>query len=225
MREAIAFVGPSGYGLDAALFVQARVQVRPPVRRGDVQRLAEESPPGDLVICDGVFQVAPAVSHAELCLALDRGWRVWGVSSIGAIRAYELRAEGMRGFGEVFAMFKRFEDFADDELCLLHFPEPPWFPVTEALVNLRHALAERGPMLGIDAQGAQRAIDCLRTLWFGDRSQARMREVLRQEAGCDERQLGLLFSWLSEHRVKTRDLEALLLRHPWLDGSGDERTP
>jgi hypothetical protein len=35
------------------------------------------------------------------------------VSSLSAIRAFELRDEVMHGFG----------NFTDDEMCLLHFPE------------------------------------------------------------------------------------------------------
>ena len=92
------------------------------------------------------------------------------MSSIGAIRAHEMRHEGMRGFGWVHAQFAAHPDFADDEMALLHLPLPPYTPVTEALVNLRYALQRRGAALGIGA-GRQRAlVDLLRECWFGDRS-------------------------------------------------------
>ena len=156
-------------------------------------------------------------------MALDAGWQVWGVSSIGAIRAHEMRDQGMRGFGEVFAMFSRFDDFTDDELCLLHFPEAPWFPVSEALVNVRHALDRRSRELGIDAAAAGRLVDELRALWFGDRTPERIRRLLIDAAGCNEHQADGLLSWLSAHRLKTLDLQQLLVRRPWR--VTDARTP
>lgn len=220
MREtsptAILFAGPSTYGLAADAWQAAGVELHPPVRRGDVQRWVDSTEgPGVLLICDGAFQNVPAVSHAELCAALDAGWQVWGVSSIGAIRAHEMRAEGMRGFGEVYAMFSRFDDFTDDELCLLHFPEEPWFPVSEALVNVRHALTCQGPALRIGMTSAQRLIDALRGLWFGDRTLERIRSLMLEAAGCSPMQADGLLSWLSAHRLKTLDLQKLLAQRPW----------
>jgi hypothetical protein len=227
MPEASApllFAGPSTHGLDPGLIAAAGVQLRSPVRRDDVRRLVGATPAaGTLIVCDGVFQSAAAVSHAELCLALDAGWQVWGVSSLGAIRAHEMREEGMRGFGEVFAMFARFDDFTDDELCLLHFPEPPWFPVTEALVNLRHALATHGPALGIGEAASQAVVQALRGLWFGDRTTDRIRALLSSTGGCTQAQADALLTWLASHRLKTLDLQTMLMQRPWAAARG--RTP
>ncbi len=220
----LLFAGPSTYGLEPGFCQAAGVQLLPPVRRGDVQRQVDAADlPGVMLICDGAFQNVPAVSHSELCAALDAGWQVWGVSSIGAIRAHEMRDQGMRGFGEVFAMFSRFDDFTDDELCLLHFPEAPWFPVSEALVNVRHALDRRSRELGIDAAEAGRLVYELRALWFGDRTPERIRRLLIDAAGCNEHQADGLLSWLSAHRLKTLDLQQLLVRRPWR--VTDARTP
>jgi hypothetical protein len=201
------------------------MDVRPPARRGDVDRLVHASPgPGVVVVCDGVFQAEPAVSHAELCRALDAGWQVWGVSSLGAIRAYELRDEGMRGFGQVYEMFHRLDDFTDDELCLLHFPEPPWFPVSEALVNIRHALARFGPEAGIGEAAAALVVDELRALWFGDRTEDRLRALLSARAGIGPKPIEQLLRGLRAHRLKTIDLAALLERRPW-HGAHSAGTP
>ncbi len=226
MPEALLFAGPSACGVDPALFAAAGVRLLPPVRRGDVDRIVRcQGEPGVLVVCDGVFQVAPAVSHAELCAALDAGWQVWGVSSLGAIRAHELRAEGMRGFGHVYEQFARFDDFTDDEMCLIHVPDPPYFPVTEALVNVRHALAQRGREDGIDAAAAQALVDGLRALWFGDRTPARIRELLVAAIGVAPARADRFLAWLRQNRVKTLDLERLLARRPWRDARPGAGTP
>jgi hypothetical protein len=222
----ILFAGPSAWGLDPALLETAGLTRRPPVRRGDIDRLlAQAEPPATVIVCDGVFHAEPPVSHAELCRALDAGVRIWGVSSIGAIRAYELRDDGMRGYGDAYAMFERFDDFTDDELCLLHFPEPPYFPVSEALVNVRHALERQGPALGISLDQADIVIDRLRALWFGDRTCERLRHVLTTDAAIDAHEADLLIAWISRHPVKTSDLERLLRLRPWESPIDGDRTP
>lgn len=225
-EPALLFAGPSTWGLPPSLLTEAGVRLLPPVRRGDVARhAAAHDKPGVMIICDGVFQVTPAVSHRELCDVIDGGWQVWGVSSLGAIRAHELRHEGMRGFGEVYAMFDRFEDFTDDEMCLLHCPEAPYFPVTEALVNLRHALDQRGPELGIGATAAAAVLGTLRALWFGYRTDERIRSVLIEEGQVAPQAAGQLLHWLSEHRLKTLDLERLLRARPWREHEARAGTP
>ena len=197
------------------MLLQDGVQLRRPVRRGDVDLLvATGSTPGVLVICDGVFQSVPAVSHMELCAAIDAGWQVWGVSSIGAIRAFELRDEGMRGFGYVYEQFSRHEDFTDDEMCLLHFPEDPWFPLTEALVNLRHALDVRGALLGISAEAGARAVATLSRAWFGDRTPELMQRAL-VDSGVVARDAHALLAWTSANRIKSIDLQRLMQARPW----------
>jgi len=212
----LLFAGPSTWGLSPALFVEAGVQLLPPVRRGDVGRQAgSRARPGVMIVCDGVFQIAPAVSHRELCEAIDAGWQVWGVSSLGAIRAHELRDEGMHGFGGVYEMFDRFDDFTDDEMCLLHCPVAPYFPVTEPLVNLRHALDQRGRELGIDDAAAAAVVDALRRLWFGDRTHERIRKALIEDGGVPVQAADQLLHWLSAHRLKTLDLARLLRAKPW----------
>ena len=181
--------------------------------------------PGVVILCDGTFEVSPAVSHRELCRAIDADWQVWGVSSLGAIRAHELRREGMRGFGDVHAMFQRFDDFADDEMCLLHCPEPPYFPVSEPLVNVRHALEQRGSALGLDDAAQQAVIVELRKLWFGDRSLSRIRAALLQAGGMAPLNADLMLQWLTSNRLKTLDLARLLAARPWVGAQALWETP
>lgn len=219
-RLATVFAGPSAFGLPPALRADPTIVWRPPAQRGDVDRLVDGGPPGVLVLCDGIFQSVPAVSHAELCRALDARWQVWGVASLGAIRAWELRAEGMRGHGRVFAMFERLPDLCDDELCLLHFPEPPYFPLTEALVNVRHALTQHGAACGIGAAAAQSLVDALSALWFGDRSEACMRTLLVDRLGVAPAGADAWLVLLRTQRAKSLDLADLLHARPWAGTRG-----
>lgn len=217
MSEVVLFAGPSAHGLTAALFERARVRRLPPAQRGDIESLVETAPrAGVILLCDGVFQAAPAVSHAELCSALDAGWQVWGVSSMGAIRAHEMRFEGMQGYGWVHAQFSVHSDFKDDEMALLHFPGPPYFQVSEALVNIRYALACRATDLGVSSTSCKALIDALRELWFGDRTEDRVRELMVKAAGMTSAQVEVLLQWLPSNRIKNKDLAGLLNAQPWL---------
>jgi hypothetical protein len=217
MRDVTLFVGPSAPA--SPRWARRGIRIQPPARRGDIERLVASCEPGVVVICDGVFQSEPAVSHAELCAALDAGWSVWGVSSIGAIRAFELRTEGMRGFGYVHAQFERFADFTDDEMCLLHVPQPPYVPISEALVNLRFALERNKAALKISDESQRRLLSALRDLWFGERTEERIRHLMLESAGFEPSSAERLLAWLRRHRVKTLDLVELMTLRPWEQAS------
>ncbi len=136
----ILFVGPTFKGLGAAAIDAAQAfQIRSPVKRGDVEALAGVEP-GVLVLVDGLFHDALAVGHIEIRNAVERGWQVWGLSSMGAIRAYEMRTLGVRGYGAVYERFYAEEDFQDDEVSLLHASAPDYTPISEPLIHLRAAL-------------------------------------------------------------------------------------
>jgi len=60
------FVGPTRYGLPERAVNDAALDVRPPVRRGDLHGLAAESPPGYVAIVDGLFHQELAVAHWEV---------------------------------------------------------------------------------------------------------------------------------------------------------------
>jgi hypothetical protein len=216
MRSTCLFAGPSANGVPKGLLTKGRTKLLPPVRRGDIDRLMRATTvPGIAIVCDGVFQSEPAVSHAELCRAIDAGWEVWGVSSIGAIRAYELRSEGMQGFGYVYSMFAELNDFADDEMCVLHFPEDPYFPVSEALVNVRYALRQNRQKLLISEAAEAAVLAQMRTLWFGDRTEDRIRSILINYGDMSAQHADTLLTWTARNRVKTIDLVNLMTSRPW----------
>ena len=178
-----------------------------------------------MIVCDGTFEVSPAVSHRELCRAIDAGWQVWGVSSLGAIRAHELRHEGMRGFGDVHAMFERFDDFADDEMCLLHCPEPPYFPSASPSSTCAMHWNSAAARWAWTMPLSRPSIADLRSLWFGDRSLSRIRAALLQAGGMAPLNADLILQWLTSNRLKTLDLARLLATRPWVGAQALLETP
>lgn len=215
MPETHLFVGPTAHGMPAATVEDSGVIRHPPVQRGGVRHLVETRAPADIVIVDGRFGDVLAVGHRELVDALDLGWRIWGVGSIGAVRAAELCGEGMVGHGSVYEYFAR-TDAPDDEVAVLHGPEPDYRPVTEALVDLRcalEALVRRGEMSDDDAVWISTK---LAHSWFGERSLPALVEHCRRVGGdpCASaaRQVA---DDMQRYRLKSRDLQRFLEESPW----------
>jgi len=87
----------------------------PPVERGDIVADIDDGVTSILIL-DGVFHQALSVSPSEIMDALRRGIRVFGASSMGALRAAELEAYGMVGVGEIFEYIRNAAAFRDDFL-------------------------------------------------------------------------------------------------------------
>lgn len=136
-RRLIVYTGPTLAGDEVRALLPEAV-VRPPVARGDL--LAEYWRRGDgALVIDGYFRERRSVGHKEFLWLLDEGVTVLGAASMGALRAAELAPYGMRGVGEVFAMYAGAEIDGDDEVGVLHGPaELGYPPRTVALVSLRY---------------------------------------------------------------------------------------
>jgi hypothetical protein len=85
----ILFAGPSLAGVHVSS--NKGIDVRPPVRQGDVY-LATLERPSAIGIIDGYFEGVPSVWHKEILWAMSHGISVLGASSMGALRAAELGA-------------------------------------------------------------------------------------------------------------------------------------
>lgn len=139
MADAVVFAGPS---LDrAAARELLAAEYRPPVRRGDVEPLLR-NPPAAIGIVDGVFFQTLAISPKEILLALRAGVRVYGSSSIGALRAVELERYGMSGVGSIFEAYRSGRLDADDEVATTYASDgqrPLSCPLVTIRALLRHA--------------------------------------------------------------------------------------
>lgn len=115
-------------------------EARPPIGARDLLRL--DLAAGDRVlVIDGLMGAVRSVRHKEILAAMEAGAEVFGCSSMGALRAAELSAHGMRGVGVVYDLYARGELDGDDEVAVLHLDaEHGYRSVTESLVNLRYTV-------------------------------------------------------------------------------------
>ena len=112
----------------------------PPVKMGDVYSLMKEQPRA-IGIIDGVFEQVPAVWHKEILYAMSHGVRVYGASSMGALRAAELCSFGMEGVGRIFESFRDGVLEDDDEVAVAHASADFGYrQISEAMVNIREGI-------------------------------------------------------------------------------------
>ncbi|MFF2902900.1 TfuA-like protein [Streptomyces sp. NPDC057966] len=210
------FVGPT-LPRSVPQLTEPGVRVCPPVRHGDL--FAEQIPDGDtVVIIDGVYHQAPALRHKEILAAIDRGVRVIGAASIGALRAAELDRFGMLGVGAVYDAYARGEIVGDDEVAVGQAPDGDLNALTWPVVNLRHVLELAAAASVIDTERAARLLRALHSIYYPQRTMAAVRAVCRREGAAG------FARWLSWQRAQDPDFgdikraDALVALRTALDG-------
>ncbi|MGZ6134277.1 MAG: TfuA-like protein [Myxococcaceae bacterium] len=217
----IAFLGPSLPAAEARGL--GELELRPPARRGDIWRALVRAPRA-IALVDGVFEASPSVWHHELRAALDAGVRVFGAASMGALRAAELAAEGMRGVGCVHAWVCAGEVRDDADVALLHAgPEHGWRGFTVPLVTVRdraEALVHAGVLRPADARALLRAASAVH---FTVRTWAAVRDALPARLRKRWADVERFLAGAGED-VKARDARECLRRALATRGPGKART-
>jgi hypothetical protein len=143
--------------------------IHAPVKLGDLLRL--ELRAGDIVlILDGLFHQELPVRHKEILNAISDGASVIGASSMGALRAAELHQYGMIGIGSIFEMYRDGIIDADDEVAVTHGPPPDWRVLSEALINIRHAVQLGAGKSIIPGSHVERIVNVARRLPYPQRT-------------------------------------------------------
>ena len=89
-----------------------------PIQRGDLGQALKQHP--DIIgIIDGVFHQNSAVGHKEILNVIKNGVKVYGASSMGALRASELDTLGMTGVGYVYTQYATGEVDSDDDVAVM----------------------------------------------------------------------------------------------------------
>jgi hypothetical protein len=209
MSRSIVFLGPT---LDVAAARRVLdADFRPPVQRGDILRVLYREPEV-IGIIDGYFHSVRSVWHKEILVALERGVRVYGAASIGALRAAELHRFGMIGVGEIFKAYRDglLED--DDEVAVVHAPaEHGYRPLSDAMVDMRDAYAAASHAGVVTDHVVDRLLTIAKTLHYGERSHHRVLAAARG-SGTTARELDALRRFLRGYgpTLKKRDAFAML---------------
>lgn len=211
MTRCCVFLGPSLPRAEAEALLPG-IEVLPPAVLGDVYALARRGEVDRIALIDGRFESTPAVWHKELLFALAQGIRVFGASSMGALRAAELHPYGMEGVGAVFADYRNGVLEDDDEVALVHGPAQTGYAcISIAMVNVRHALGAAREAGLLDAAAATTMLAQLKTLHYAARTWTAVEAAARSHGVAAVAEL-MLFLRSPERDLKRRDAIELLCR-------------
>jgi hypothetical protein len=205
MSKFIIYLGPSLPAQSAAALAPSAT-ILPPATQGDLLR-AEPGPGDTVLLIDGCFGSVPAIQHMEILELLERGVRVFGASSMGALRAVEMCTAGMVGLGWVFDLYRTGFVDGDDEVAVLHDPID-YTLYTVPLVNLRFAMAiavERGT---IEADFARRVVATAKAMPFGKRSVEDIAKTLSAD-GWSEDQVTAVRAAVEDPKNDVKRLDAV----------------
>jgi len=166
--NAVVYLGPSLPRAAAAEELDA--EYLPPIARGDLAELLKRPElPKAVGIVDGKFLSALCVSPKEVLEIVDRGIKVFGSSSMGALRAAECHHWGMVGIGRIFDAYRTAELDADDEVAIA-FDEETGAPISEPMVNLRFAVAAALESAVVGPETAEAFLRAATNLYFPERT-------------------------------------------------------
>ncbi len=207
----VVFVGPSVPPSIARALLPSATYL-PPARQADLVSAVEVYRPDVIGVIDGAFGQASSVWHKEILFALERGVRVFGAASMGALRAVELGPFGMIGVGEIYRLFASAELADDDEVAVAHASAADDYrPLSLAMVNLRASLSLARAMHVVSDADEQLFIATAKSLYFADRTLAAIfaRAAAQGLPTASARRLG---AFLDQRYVdlKRRDAEHLL---------------
>jgi hypothetical protein len=200
---AVVFAGPSLAGAPVA--PPPGVTIEAPAAAGDLYRAARA---GARVIglVDGVFEDRPTVWHKEILWALERGVRVLGAASLGALRAAECAHFGMEGVGELFAQVEAGAIEDDSDLAVVHAPAAlGWRPLTEARVNVRATLDAAVAAGALSHRRARALVARAAALPFRELTWAALAD------GLPVAERERLLAWLPDGRIDLKRADALAL--------------
>ncbi len=204
--SAVVFIGPTISVEEVSSVIDA--VCLPPVSQGDVYRVSRQKPRA-IGIVDGYFQGVPSVWHKEILWAMSEGIHVFGSASMGALRAAELCAFGVRGVGRIFEDYRdgRLED--DDEVAVVHGPEETGFkPLSEPMVNIRATLERAVEENTVSQATAQALCRIGKSLFYQERTW----DALLDKAQSDRLPMGELQAferWLPNRRLDLKREDAL----------------
>ncbi len=200
-KQVWIFLGPSLSVNEAEGILPAHYA--PPIRRGDIDKALKQGA-RVLGIIDGSFYRSFSVSPFEIVSALRQGAKVFGGSSMGALKAVECESFGMVGVGKIFEWYQTGKIEAEDEVALTFDPDS-LKSLCDPLVNMRHAFS-----LAVEKKliGPKEKTSLLRTakrIYFPERTYRLLFSIMGKK-GFSPRKLRLLNAFTQK---KSCDLKAL----------------
>ncbi|MFW2535220.1 TfuA-like protein [Legionella sp. 28fT52] len=171
MHETVVFLETS-LTHQEAMHLLPNATYLPSIKKGDVLKAIKEGYKR-IVIIDGNFSWVPSVWHKEILTALDYGLEVWGAASMGALRAAELDAFGMKGHGRIYEMYKNEEVDGDDEVALVYskYNNAQTIP----LINIRLTLEQ------LNITNKEAILNSIRSIFYAERTWGKIAQHISED--------------------------------------------
>ena len=158
--------------------IPADADLRPPAQQGDIAAAATEGP-DTLILIDGLFHQSLSPWHKEILFAIERGCRVIGAGSLGALRAVECARYGAEPVGIIAGWYTDESCTDDADVALAHgHAEDGYRALSIPIVNLRataECLVADGLLPAAELPGLLAAA---RSIYYVERSWPRLRRDL-----------------------------------------------
>ena len=176
-----------------------------PIQRGDLGQVLKENP-NIIAIIDGVFHQNSAVGHKEILKVMKSGVKVYGASSMGALRASELDSLGMIGAGYVYNQYATGEVDSDDDVAVM-LDSDSLEALSEPLINMKYVFENAVRKNIISEEEKEDLLKIAKKTYYPQRSYAKT----LSESGLDEdKKTGLIDFIRTSPDIKKEDAKELL---------------
>ncbi len=176
-----------------------------PIKRGDLSQALKENP--DIIaIIDGVFHQNSAVGHKEILSVLKKDIKVFGASSMGALRASELDTLGMTGIGYVYNQYASGEVDSDDDVAVMLDSET-LEPLSEPLINMKYVFENAADENVLTLDEKEELLAIAKKTYYPKRNYAKT----LSDSDLDSDKKGELINFIRESKdIKKEDAKELL---------------
>lgn len=178
-----------------------------PIQRGDLIQALKENP-NIIGIIDGVFHQNSAVGHKEILNVMKKGIKVFGASSMGALRASELDTLGMTGIGYVYNQYASGEVDSDDDVAVM-LDGDTLEALSEPLINMKYVFTNAASENIITSDEKDELLSIAKETFYPKRNYA---ETLAKSSLDDEKKEKLIDFIRMSPDIKKEDAKKLI-RH------------
>ena len=207
MFKPVIFIGPTLSKDKAKEILDA--DYRPPAKKGDLLKLIP-TPVKFIGLVDGYFlQDYPPTPIEVYNLLRKKDVMVFGSSSLGALRAVELKRFGMIGIGKIFNLFLKGVIDSDDEVAVT-FPESRKYQ-SDALIDIRYNLFLAQEKQIIDKNTKRNILRTAKKTYFPYRTYDDILDKSKKVFSLKSKQIEDFREYISKNKVSLKEKDAICL--------------
>ena|SRR6476620_1045312 len=207
MFKPVIFIGPT-LSIDKAKEI-LDADYRPPAKKGDLLKLIPTAVKF-VGLVDGYFlQDYPPTPIEVYNLLRKKGILVFGSSSLGALRAVELKRFGMMGIGNIFKLFLKGIIDSDDEVAVTFTGYREY--QSDALIDIRYNLFLAQKKQIIDKNTKRNILRIAKKTYFPYRTYDDILEKSKKVFSLQKKQIEDFGEYISKHKVSLKEKDAIRL--------------